>query len=82
MWDTAVRIPFDASLLTDRGDAAGRDRLLALIARVPGITVEELSALGLRGLFADLRALYRDGWIAASPEPARFFDRATRVSAL
>jgi len=81
MWDTVVRIPFDASLLTDRGDASGRDRLRTLIAGVPGITVDELHALGLPGLFANLRSLYRDGSIAASAEPPRFFERATRVYA-
>lgn len=81
MWDTDVRIPFDASLLTDRGDATGRHRLRTLIAEVPGITVDELHALGLPGLFADLRALHRDGAITASAEPPRFFERATRVYA-
>lgn len=79
MWDTAVRIPFDASLLDGRGDASARDRLRTLIADVPGITVDELHTLGLPGLFANLRALYRNGLISASTEPPRFFERATRV---
>ena len=81
MWDTAVRIPFDSSVLTARSDASGQNRLRALIADVPGITVDELHALGLPGLFADLRALHRDGLITASTEPPRFFERATQVYA-
>jgi hypothetical protein len=79
MWDTKARIPFDASLLTERSDPAARDRLLALIAERPGITVEELHSLRLPGLFADLRAFHRDGAIRTSTEPPRFFERSTRI---
>ena len=81
MWDTTVRVPFDASLITDRSDARGRARLLELIAASPGITVDELHGMQLPGLFADLRALHREGSIRTDPTPPRFFERATRVYA-
>ncbi|WP_374007993.1 hypothetical protein [Leifsonia sp. LS-T14] len=81
MWDTTVRVPFDASLLTGRSDAVGRSRLLDLIAVSPGITVDELHGMGLPGLFADLRALHRAGLIRTDATPPRFFERATRVYA-
>ncbi|MDR6973072.1 hypothetical protein [Leifsonia shinshuensis] len=79
MWDTTTRVPFSASLLGERSDADGRRRLLALIAECPGITVDELAALGLPSLFSDLRSFHRDGLIATEPSPPRFFERATRV---
>jgi hypothetical protein len=79
MWDTEARVPFDPSLLTRRSDAAARERLLVLIREQPGITVDELHALGLPGLFADLRAFHREGLIRASTTPPRFFERETRV---
>ena len=79
MWDTTARIPFDASLLSDRSDPAARDRLLALIAGHPGITVDELHGMRLPGLFADLRSFHRAGRIRTDTTPPRFFERATRV---
>ena len=81
MWDTAVRIPVDACLLTGGSEPDGRDRLLTLIGSVPGITVDELHALGLPGLFAHLRALPRDGVNTRPPAGAPFSHRATKVFA-
>jgi hypothetical protein len=81
MWDTTARIPFEASLLSDRGDAETRGRLLELIADQPGITVDELHALRFRGLFADLRSFHRAGLIRTDTSAPRFFERATRVYA-
>lgn len=79
MWDTTTRIPFDASLLTERSDVQGRAHLLQTIAARPGITVDELNDMRLPGLFADLRSFHRAGIIHASTIPPRFFERATRV---
>ena len=79
MWDTEARVPFDLSLLSDHHDAGARDRLLALIRERPGISVDELHALHLPGLFAHLRAFHREGLIHASTTPPRFFERETRV---
>lgn len=70
MWDTMDRIPFEASLLSDRDDTATRNRLLALIAGRPGITVDELHALHFPGLFADLRSFHRrDSSTRTRPRP-------------
>ncbi|WP_431220246.1 hypothetical protein [Leifsonia xyli] len=79
MWDTARRIPFDASLLAERSSPATRARLLQTIARRPGITVDELHAMHLPGLFADLRSFHRAGIIHANDPAPRFYERATRV---
>lgn len=79
MWDTTARIPFDVSLLSERGDAGDRERLLHLIGSRPGISVDELHVMRLPGLFADLRALHRSGLIRASSTPPRFFERSTCV---
>ncbi|WP_285114047.1 hypothetical protein [Leifsonia sp. fls2-241-R2A-40a] len=79
MWDTTTRIPFEASLLSERSDIKGRASLLRTIAAHPGITVDELNDLRLPGLFADLRSLHRAGVIHASTTPPRFFERTTRV---
>ena len=81
MWDTMDCIPFEASLLSDRDDTATRERLLALIAGRPGITVDELHALHFPGLFADLRSFHRAGLIRTDTAAPRFFERATRVYA-
>lgn len=79
MWDTTTRIPFDASLLTERGGAEARAELMRLIASRPGIGMDELHGMRLPGLFAGLRALYRAGLIRTDTAPPRFFERGTRV---
>lgn len=79
MWDTTTRIPFDASLLTERGGAEARDQLLRLITSRPGIGMDELHGMRLPGLFAGLRSLHRAGLIRTDTTPPRFFERGTRI---
>jgi hypothetical protein len=79
MWDTTTRIPFEGRLLIERSDSGGAARLLDAVRAAPGISVEELHGMRLAGLFADLRALQRDGRIRTVPAASRFFERATRV---
>jgi hypothetical protein len=81
MWDTRTRIPFDMTLVREHPDPDDRATLLATIAAEPGVTVDDLYARRLPGLFADLRSLYSAGLLRASTTPPRFFERATRLYA-
>lgn len=79
MWDTTTRLPFDATLLTERGGAEARSQLLRLIASRPGIRMDEVHGMRLPGLFASLRSLHSAGLIRTDSTPPRFFERSTRV---